>query len=347
MHYVLYDKDFNAIGVRKTYPCSSWTLHKNANEFDELTIEGMAIENDDSAMYVGLHDEYKKIGDLNSTNGNLISIAFAGIPETKNGKTKINAIDIRQLLNNDCVIDFTNVDTVSDVYIELLGCLFNENRNGYRNLGVTVVEPDVDEINYLLWKDNSIEKIKASGNVWKTMQAVNSIYDCYIDVVVDFINKTIKFKVKRIMHTLNIKLSDFGVSKIKRDLTKINRAVCYVTGEYSQRAVYYLQSDEIIAPESSVDTTKILYPAIIEVFEEDSLESAKNKGIQKLYENRYKAAVEIPLENEMSYLLKNIDLSYMINIHEYKSLPVMQLVYQNSQNITKIKLGRLEEYWWQ
>ena len=188
MYYSLYDKDFNALGIRKTYPCSSWSLAKKANEFDELVIEGMAIENDDNAMYVGLHDEYLQLGDMDTlTNGTLKAIALAGLPTTKDGKTKINAIDIRQLLNNDCVIDLTSIDTVQGLYSELLTCLFDTDRNGYSNMGLTIIAPDLTETAQIPFKSDAIEAAKAVGNVWKTIQAANSVYDCYVEVAVNFV----------------------------------------------------------------------------------------------------------------------------------------------------------------
>ena len=345
MHYVLYDKDFNALGVRKTYPCQSWSLAKKANEFDELVIEGMAIENDDNAMYVGLHDEYLKLGDMNTTTGTLRAIAFAGLPETKNGKTKISAIDIRQLLNNDCVIDFTSVATVTGLYSELLTCLFDTARNGYLNMGIEILPPILTEISGIAFKPEALEQSKAPGNVWKTLQAVNAVYDCYIEVIVDFVNKTLRFQVRRIINSISIKLEDFGVSKTKRDATKTNRAVCYAEGNYGARSVYYLQSDDTVVAEGSITPSQVLYPAVIEVFEEKTLLEAQTKGIKKLYENRYKSSVEVPLGNQMGYMLRAVDLTYMVNIHEYKTLPIMQ-VYEDSKGERKLKLGRLEEYWW-
>lgn len=347
MYYVLYDKDFNALGVRKTYPCSSWSLAKKANEFDELIIEGMAIETDDNAMYVGLHDEYLKLANMNTmTTGSLKAIAFAGLPTTKDGKTKVSAIDIRQLLNNDCVIDLASITTVSALYTELLTCLFDTARNGYRNMGLEIIAPDISETASIAFKADTLETAKAVGNVWDTIQAANSVYDCYIEVAVSFVEKTIRFRVKRIINSISIKLEDFGVSKTKRDTSKTNRAVCYAEGAYSSRTVYYLQSDDTVVTESNINAAKVLYPPMVEVFEEKTLVDAQTKGIQKLYQNRFKSSVEVPLDNQMGYMLQGIDLTFMVDVHEYKTLPVME-VYEDSKGKTKIKLGRLEEYWWQ
>lgn len=345
MHYVLYDKDFQALGIRKTYPCGSWSLTKKANEFDELVIEGMAIENDDRAMYVGLHDEYAELDSFSATRSDLKAIALSGIPETANGKTIINAIDIRQLLNNDCVIDLTSVSTVSGLYDELLSCLFDTARSGYANMGITITAPDLSACENIPFKPETLETEKATGNVWKTLQAVNSVYDCYVSAEVDFINKTVQFKVNRIVNTISVKLADFGVSITRRDATKTNRAVCYAEGDYTTRSVYYLQSDDTVVAESDIIADKVLYPAVIEVFEASTLADAQTKAIQKLYENRYKSSVEISLDTKTGHMLKDVDLTYKVDVHEYKILPVMQ-TYENSKGTKKIKLGRLEAYWW-
>jgi hypothetical protein len=346
MYYSLYDKDFNALGVRKTYPCSSFSLAKKANEFDELVIEGVAIENNDNAMYVGLHNEHVQLNSLGELEkGGLLAIGFAGIPTTANGKTKIDAMDIRQLLNHDCVVDLRNVTTVIDLYRELLTCLFS-GEYSYINMGVSVDEPDLTETISISFKSDAIESTElATGNVWNTIQAANNVYDCYVEVDVNFVSKRIRFKVKRISNLISIKLEDFDVSRTRRDNTKTNRAVCYAKGDYSTRLVYYLLNNDTVLPEQRVISDNILYPAVIEIFEEETLDKAVTKGVQKLYQNRFKASVEVPLDNKMGYLLQGIDLTYMVNVYEYKTLPVME-IHKDSKGKDKIKLGRLEEYWW-
>jgi hypothetical protein len=330
MYYVLYDKGFNPLGKRKTYPCNTWSLTRKANEFDELTIEGLAIENDDNAEYVGLHEDY---------TGELRNIAFAGVPVTNKGKTKINAVDIRQLLNNDCIIDLLTVNTVTGLYSDLLTCLFNTSKFGYTNIGITLENPDLTELSGLAFKSEVIERSKAPGNVWNTLQVVNAVYDCYISTEVDFFNKSLKFKVNRINKSISINLSDFDTSKTTRDATKTNRAVCYQTGAYTNKVTYYLLSDDTVT--TVADTNKMLFPPVIEIFEDDDIEKAKADGIKKLYENRYKASVEIPYTD----LIKGIDLNYMVDIYDYKKLPVMQIK-EDNKNKKTIKLGRLDNYWW-
>lgn len=347
MYYVLYDKDFNALGRRKTYPCSSWSLKRKANEFDELIAEGLAIDNSADAMYVGLHDEYMRLGDMGAFSvGTLKYIAFSGIPSTKDGKTKINAIDIRQIFNNDCVIDLTGVSTVTALYTELLTCLFDTGRNGYNYPGLTILSPDVTACASISWKVDTLVQSKEAGNVWKTLQAANSIYDCYIETVVNLADKTLQFAVRRITETLNIKLADFGLENVKKDSTTVNRAVCYAEGNYNTRAVYYLQSDDTVVAEGSVNTNKIIYPMVVKIFEKPTLAEAKSEGMKQLFKNRFKANVEIPLDSAFALkTLSGVGLNYYLNIAEYKTLPVME-IYEDSKGTKKLKAGRLEEYWW-
>lgn len=347
MYYVLYDKDFNALGRRKTYPCSSWSLKKKANEFDELVVEGLAIDNSEDAMYVGLHDEYMRLGDMGAFSvGSLKYIAFSGIPSTKNGKTTINAIDIRQIFNNDCVIDFTSVSTVTELYTELLTCLFDINRNGYSNIGTTILSPDVTACADILWENDSIVPEIGVGNVWKTIQAANAIYDCYIETIINLADKTIQFAVRHITETLNIKLADFGLEMVKKDCTTVNRAVCYAESEFNTRAMYYLLKDDTVKSEGTFSLNKIIYPMVVKIFEKSTLAEAKAEGIKQLFKNRFKASVEIPLDSVFAKkTLADIGLNFYLDIAEYKTLPVME-IYEDSKGTKKLKAGRLEEYWW-
>jgi hypothetical protein len=330
MYYVLYDKDFNALGKRKTYPCGSWSIKRKANEFDECTCEGLAIENDDGAEYVGLHDDY---------TSELLFFAFSGVPVTKDGRTKINAVDIKQLLNNDCVIDFTTVNTVSGLYNDLLTGIFDTTKYGY-NMSINMLAPDLTGITGIVFKSELLERALGPGNVWKTLQAINAIYDCYISTVVDIINKTLQFKVNRINREYSINLDDFDTNKTIRDSTKTNMAVCYKKGAYQYKEIRYLLSNDTVVS-TPIESLR-LYPPVIEVFEDDEdINKAVASGLQKLYDNRYKASVEIPYID----LIKGIDLDCMVDIYGYKKLPVMQIT-EDNKNKKTIKLGRLDNYWW-
>lgn len=343
MYYVLYDKDFNALGTKKVYPCSSWSWKRKAYEFDELVIEGVASENSDSAMYVGLHDEYMRADQMSAERGTLKALAFCGLPETKNGITKVNAVDIRQLLNNECIIDLTEVETVRDIYDELLNCQFS-GTYAQTNLGITVEEANTVEADEIVFKADTLEATKAPGNVWDILQAVNAIYDCYIDTRIDFVLKKIQFVVKQINNSMSINLNDFGLTKIKRDTTKTNRAVCYKT-DLTTSETYYLQTDDTVVTVGSVDSDKIIYPMHVKYFTDDDVVKAKTNGMKELYKNRFAANVEIPLENENRSLLNDVDLTYKLDIYGYKTLPVMEIS-ENSSGVRKIKAGRLEAYWW-
>lgn len=346
MFYSLYDKNFNALGVRKTYPCSIWRINRKALEFDECYIEGMAIENSDGAVFVGLH----------KADGTLKYLALAGIPETHEGKTIINPIDLRQLLNNDAVINLqsSNVTDLITLYSEVLTCIFSQ----YTQLGITVTTPDLTEISNgsTALIESTIERSQNVGNPWRIIQTINSIYDCYVDFNWDLlgnilVNKTIQFKVKRISSLINIKLEDFGLPKVKRDYTGINRVYCFQTGNFSNKIIYYLlnndtvQTEETILNNLSIYSSLIIYPPIIKAFEDSTLDKAKVKGLEELYKNRFKANVEIDLDNKMGYILKDVNFNFFADIYGYKRLPVKE-VYEDYTNKKKITFGRLEEFWW-
>lgn len=348
MYYVLYNKDFEAIGKRKSYPVSSWSYKRKAFELSELKIEGVAIESIDNACYVGLHED----------RGRVKAIMYSGVPKTQNGKTIINAVDIRQLLNNEAVIDLRTVASVEELYTYLLTLISNE----YNNLGVNIEVDTTDIIiNPIHFKEDAIERSCAVANIWDTLQAVNAIYDCYIDTVVDLKNKQIIYKVCLIHHEMKLKLSDFDMPKIKNDFTTINRAVClnqaYEQGDVSgSKEIYYLLSNDTVISESdaNLQQDKIIYPARMKVFIDEDIDKAKAQGIQELFKNRFKANVEITQSTKMGYLLDMIqDFSWKAHIYgfnssdnqSFKTLPVME-IYEDDKGIKKIKFGRLEEYWW-
>ena len=58
--------------------------------------------------------------------------------------------------------------------------------------------------------------------------------------------------------------------------------MCYAEGNYASRTVYYLQNDDTVVTEANITASKVLYPAVIEVFEEETLLDAQTKGIQKV-----------------------------------------------------------------
>ncbi len=345
MYYVLYNKDFKAIGKRKSYPVCSWILRRKAFEFSELKIEGYPIESTDGACYVGLHED----------RGSIKALMYSGVPKTENGKTVINAIDVRQLLNCDAVIDLKTIDSVSGLYTYLLGLVNVE----YNNIGVNITI-DLEElsINPIVFKEEAIERSKMVGNIWHTLQAVNAIYECYVESIVDVARKEINFKVRVISEEMNLKLSDFELPKIKNDFTTINRAVCldkaYEEGTSGSKVVYYLLNDDTVVLEANAPASKIIYPPRMKVFIDDDIAKAKAQGLQELYKNRFKANVELSRSTKMGYLLDNIkDFNWKGNFYgfnsddntNFKTLPVME-IYEDDKGIRKIKFGRLEEYWW-
>jgi hypothetical protein len=351
MYYVLYDKDFNAIGKRKTYPCSSWTIKRRAFEFDEIMIEGLAIESTKDATYVGLHENH----------GELKIIAFSGIPQSKDGKTTINAIDVRHILNNDAVIDLTStsINSVQALYVYLLSLLFN----AYEALGIEAIIDTTELVeNPLTFIPSALERTRALGNVWNTIQAVNALYDAYVEAHVNFDERVITLKVRPVAHIINIKLSDFNVQRQKYDQRGINRVACFNTAYIEQTlgasmTEYYLLKDNRVLTGTEallpLNDPFILHPPRIKGFVHDDIEQSRAQGLVELYKNRYQSVIEIDVNGKTGYLLSPLWLNYKANIYGYQKddpnamieLPVMEIT-ENQSGFKTIKFGRLEEYWW-
>lgn len=337
MFVVLYDKDFQALGKRATYLCNSWKLVRKSFEFDELTVTSQKIDYSAKAVFVGLHDQ----------RGRLKYMAFSGVPTTKEGITTIKAVDIRQILDQELIIDLTNVSTVSTLYKYLL-----ELPKNLDVLGATY-SVNVSAANGIAWKADAIIKNKEIGNLWDTIQAVNMIYDCFIDVECDFDAKSIVLKVKQIVNVLSLKLEDFGEAKVMNDNTCINRAICKATSNTANKTFYLLKDDSILE-KSTLESFKeqVIYPGRIKTFEADTLSEAVSNGLKELYNNRFKQKVEITCDSKLSYIFENIDLDAFGDIYgynnadnsTYKRLPVSSITEDDKGN-KKVVFGRLSPYW--
>lgn len=365
MYYVLYDKDFKAIGAKKSYKISKWSYAEKAYEFSELKIEGEAIESTIQATYVGLHED----------KGRLVIMMYSGIPTTEKGITKISATDVRQILNTDAIIDLTETEVVegeteykirevNTLYEYLLGILNTDYNGGAGDnlLGIEIVI-DVTELNTdpLTFNEDAMSRTREVGNIWDTLQAVNAVYDCYVEAIIDYVTEKITFKVKRISNEISLKLNDFDAPKVKNDFTGTNRVVCVsdacVDGTTpTDKETYYLLSDDNVIDQTTAISTYpelIIYPPRIQVFQDADLLVAISKGIQQLYKNRFQANITIGLECKMGYMLENVGLNYQAKLYgfnssdytKYKILPVME-IYKDQSGKRHIKFGRLEEYWW-
>lgn len=337
MFVVLYDKNFKALGKRTTYLCNSWKLTRKAFEFDELTITSQKIDYSSKVVFVGLHDQ----------RGRLKYMALSGVPTTREGITTIKAVDIRQMLDQELEIDLTSVSTVSALYKYLL-----ELPKNLDVLGATY-SVDVSATNNIAWKDDAIVRNKEIGNLWDTIQAVNMIYDCFIDVECDFETNSIVLKVKQIVNVLSLKLEDFGEAKVMNDNTCINRVICKSSSS-TMTKTFYLLNDDSILEKNTLENFKeqVIYPGRIKTFEADTLSEAISNGLKELYNNRFKQKVEIACDNKLSYIFENIDLDAFGDIYgynnadnsTYKRLPVSSIT-EDDKGSKKVVFGRLSPYW--
>lgn len=360
MFYVLYDKDFKAIGTeRATYPVQSYKLTRKAFEFDELTVKGMKMKNAKNAMFVALKDE----------KGKTLYTALSGKPVIENGLTKISAMDLRKQLDTEEYIDLTRTfSTVTElitylISLTLIGYTLNSSSplKTSNNLVYTGGDPysaviiDLTYINkiYKAYRYNSIVQEAKGGNVWDTMKAVCGIHDCYLTADVNIDQRILTYTIYGIANSLNIKLSDFDNYRVVTDGgTATTRAVCKY-GNITE--VFYRLNNEIVMaePTNESDRAKIIYPHRTKFYEDETRGKALAKGMQELYNSRYKKNIEIDTNCKLGYLLDKLTLDYYLVIYGFNEddpatgvkLPVMAISEDEKGN-RKIKAGRLEEYWW-
>lgn len=354
MFYVLYDKDFQAIGTeRATYPVSSWKIVSKAFEFDEISITGMKIKNADKAVFVAMF----------TNQGSLKKVALSGVPITKSGITSLNGLDVRQVLNTKAYIDFLTsafID-IRDLYKYLIRLALDYDTSSSTAYTTTLtggapfssVVIDFTELvanNMLDIAEGLVDDTIAVGNVWDTIQSICAVQGQYLDAAVDVRTGALTLTVRPYVYEISIKLDDFDEPKQISDKSATNQALCIDTRLGTKVRYYRTRSDVVTL---TPDADDIIYPIRTKVFVEGGLAAAKTAGIQELYKNRYQRNVEIDLNSRMGYLLKDVGLNYMINIYGFNSddytvfttLPVMSLTEDSSGN-KKIAIGRLEEYWW-
>ncbi|MCU7522499.1 MAG: hypothetical protein HF308_15395 [Ignavibacteria bacterium] len=347
MFYVLFDKNFVALGNKKTYPVESWSLRKRANEFDELKITGMVVDSNIEPVYVTLNDD----------NGHIKYIALSGNPEIKDGKATINAVDLKTILNTEGVIDLTGLtelNTLSDLYTKVFAGLYSHNKNFGYSLRFDFLESDTLNVD-----PTSIVAEISVANIWKTIQNVNAFYGTFLEFSANMATKELIITVKRINNRIGINPDDFNVLNHTKITSGTNKVVA---GDKTLTAatvkVYYLLNDNTVVDQGDAnyfDTNgvilqahegKIIYPAKVKYIQEEDPMKAYTKAVEELMKQRYNEEFEIDTKSKLGYLLKDVSLSYEIEVANYKKLPVSE-IYESSKGERIIMIGKLEELSWQ
>ena len=381
MFVALYDK--NLVPLFKsvsTYPTTTWSLVRNAYEFDEVTIKTRVMDNSSKAVYVGLHND----------DGTLKYLAHSGKPKTKNGETVINGTDIRQIFKQRVVIDFSSVGIedgnftiggqtvfltrLQQIYRYLIGIPLSFPYPGFGSgLAINIDVSDIGE-HAPTWNEDYIDRTPGIGNVWDMIQAFNMVYDCYLEVVPSLSERSITFKIRRIYELINFKMSDFNEYKVLNDTAVTNVIDVRVKDEETDednvgehRCYVYLLSNDTVHHQSELnnaaddnltgETTKnyelIIAPPRMETVLEKDASSALAKAYQELYGNRFKGKAEINTNCSMGYLLRRAGFNTFGKIYEYNSadgrdyriLPLMKIS-EDDSGIVKVTFGRLTDYWY-
>ena len=341
MFIVLYDNQMHALGkARTTYYADTWSIKRRTFAFDEMKITCKAYDNSAKACFVALHEN----------RGSPKHVMLAGVPSTQDGKTSITAVDIRQIFDQKIYIDLENnvFTSVKNLYIYLLNLPKN-----YDNLGFDY-SIDLSELdnNPPIWNDGeAIEKSAGVDNLWSILQKVGNIYDVYLDVIVDFVEHEITIVGHTFSELVSLKITDFGQAKVLNNNTVTNRAICGTLAEIAAGTYqeFYLQNDNVVVEASAVDSSKIIYPARIETFEDDDSAKAVSKGLETLYKNRFQQKVELEADNALGYIIRKIGKSTYADISGYNKaddnttvrLPLYEIS-EDSKGKYQVTFGRLE-----
>ena len=376
MFVALYDKNLNALFRSwSTYATTKWSLTRNAYEFDELSVTTKAIDNSSKAVFVGLHND----------DGSLKYLANCGKPRTKNGETTIKGTDIRQIFRQKVVINLSNVGTsdgyvtvngtsvyqtrLQQIYRYLISIPLNFSYNGFGDdLTVNIDVSDIGE-HAPTWQEIYIDRTPGIGSVWDVIQALNMVYDCYLETVISIQNKVITFKVKRIYNEISFKMSDFDEYKIVNDTSVTNVIELRLkansddnVGNYYD-TLYLLANDTVKYQsqltqvsdddENVINSALVIYPPRKETILEATGSQCYAKGYQTLYKNRFQGKAEINTDCAMGYILRRADFNTFGKIfgynsadsRDYRRLPLMKISEDNTGKV-KVTFGRLSDYWY-
>lgn len=331
MFFVLYDKNLQALGKRKTYPVQTWNLKRKMLDFDSLEITGFPVEFDvNEAMFVSLNED----------SGKVVYSALSGIKSVQDNVTTINASDLRTIFNSEVIIDFTQTFTsVAQLYSYLINALISQNDNFLGSV-IHTFTIDVSDIVDVEFDSSSIVKEKAVGNVWETILGFNAYYNLFLQVDINYINKEFILKIKRQnVNFITIKKEDFNIDLSQKVSTSTNRIVCY-DETFSSKYVYYLLEDNSVIGQEDLENNleKLVYPTKVKIVTGKTLDDAKTNGKKELLKNRYDEKVELDLTTKLGYIFKQADFGTIVDIVGYKSLPIGEIK-NNSNNKNSIVLG--------
>jgi hypothetical protein len=345
MYICLYDKKFQALGAKKTYHCSSWSLKRCAYEMDSFTATTEEISGSGSAVYVALFED----------EGALKYLAFSGRPKTEDGVTKVVAMDLRRIFLQELYIEYANYQTsptVAGWVSYLLGRPIAA-AGGYLGVAYSI---DVSEFatNPPAWVSASIPSASDKADLWAELQSAMMRYGFVIvaegEVTTNADTKktegTIAFKAKLLSGTFPIKLADFDQARVVDDSTDANRALARSTDGASSSEYWIFNLSD--GSESVLEKSAGL--ALID----DDFAKACSDAQDAMLKNRYKGSVTLDLGLPAGKSLRESMTVYSQGlIYGYNSaddstvklLPTMW-VSEDSSGAKKCCFGRLDDYFY-
>lgn len=308
MYFLLYDRGLNSFDG--SYILESWTRTQRAYDFDDMQFIGEAVSPEIEPFFVVAMD-YR---------GKQLFGGLCSNPEIdeKTKKSTIIVKDFLTLFNTDIIIDMAPMQTVKELFEYIaVNC----------NCGFSSIQIDTTEIASIIL-ENKADK----GNylAYEIMSQQFSYYGIYAKSWLDINAKKIVIKFAKLggENTKKIRLKDFGVERISKNIGEITRVAIF-GNDFKKIESFVLGYDNNIYKEPT--SNNLVYPLKTKNFvassaEAKDVEQAKYDALMELAKNRYNENIDI--EDRFNYL-ENVDFGYLLEVSTekgiYKMLPLGEI----------------------
>ena len=316
-----YDRNFISLSDSSSLNVESYTIKRQAVDFDDFTFTSESFTADFNPTFVTLKDN----------RGRYKYGAFAGIPEIdSDNKTNCQCSDLKTLFNNDVLLQFSSYTYLTDMLSYGFTQFANQVVQSSFELEIDMTDisdielgdlvPSTELSVYSFWSDVLVPYMK--------------YYDCYMESKLDVANKKIIYYIKKInKKVLPLKVWELGLKNIGKWVASTNeaQAVVSVSGSLTYGDKYILLSDNTITTDENLrDLYPIKRKVVLSETDDatelsDLLQDANVEALTELVNARYNESIQIST-NKLPYL-EDIDFGTSFSVYTergvfYKQLPL-------------------------
>ncbi len=345
MFAAIYDENLNHI---TNIQHLVYDLTRRVYDFDTFNVEGVSPEDINNAKIAVINDDY----------GNYKYACFVDYITPENDKRKIKAKDLRDLWDNEILIDYTAEDSfdpqLDAIFSKIAELLFATTDAVITKIPVEVNIPEDTTDTSIMF--GSLQGTYQIANAYAFLKIYLKYYEYNINSYFDVNNGKIIFDFVKNTEIKSINLKDF-IYELTTTSSATNKTVATIefkpTEEIAERPsdiatkyYYRLATNEIAESTASGDILDRIYPVKCKVFEAEYLAEAQLNAVYELADARYVDNIIISANQLLDPInLTNLPLYTKIQIHYdgqlYKTLPVGEIITQVNRRgeNTQIRLG--------